>query len=170
MSSSQISGIAIFFAIGIATFLLAKAKPKVRNDAGLAVRPTLLIPAVGLLCFAMAAFCLYGFVTSGVLLPLGLAIGFALGGAFLTNMLRSVFVVSCDQIGITGPNSTLLAPRQQSIAWTEVSRIAASWTGSLFVEATDGRRIYFGTTYAGYAHLVEEIYRHRPDLRPSVQS
>jgi hypothetical protein len=170
MSSTVITSIAIFVAIGLLSFFLAKATPVRRTEDGLAIRPTFFIPAVGLLGFAMAAFCLYGFISSGALPPLVLSVGFALLGALLANTLRPVFMVSCDQAGIGGPNSLLLVPRRVSIAWDDVARIAASWTGSLFVEATNGQRIYFSTAYAGYQWLVEEIVRRRPDLESSVQS
>jgi hypothetical protein len=168
MSSTLITSVAIFVTIGILSFLLARATPVKRTEDGLAIRPTFIIPAVGLFGLAIAALCLYGFISSGALPPLVLSVAFALLGALLANMLRPVFVISCNQAGVEGPNSLLVAPRRVSIAWADVKRIAASWTGSLFVEAADGQRIYFSTAYAGYNWLVEEIVRRRPDLKDSV--
>ncbi|MGD9979187.1 MAG: hypothetical protein AB7H66_11040 [Hyphomonadaceae bacterium] len=170
MSSTVITSVAIFVAIALLSFLLAKATPVRRTDEGFAIRPTFIIPAVGLFGFAIAGLCLYGFISSGALPPLILSVGFALLGALLANTLRPVFVISTDKAGIEGPNSLLLTPRRVRIAWDDVTRIVASWTGSLFVEATNGQRTYFNTAYAGHQWLVEEIVRRRPDIQSGVQS
>jgi hypothetical protein len=130
-----------------------------RRAIGIAVVSGLLLSALG--CTALW----YGAVVPGSLMAasgLGLALLVALS-------LSHRHDVIWNGEGIEGPCRVfwgILGSARMRIRWSEIALTGRGRTlsGYSFVEAADGRRIYWSSLYSGFAVFERQLRVHRPDL------
>lgn len=93
------------------------------------------------------------------------------GGAnagFMAPSLTNIHAVNWSKVGIEGPSTTFgptLGVSRTSIPWEEITRAGKTASLYWYVQAKDGRRIYWSFLYKGYGALTEELVRHRPDIQ-----
>lgn len=96
---------------------------------------------------------------------------FLLGGAiagFMSPSLTSMHDVSWNESSLTGPAKMFgptLGTKRSTIAWPEIVKTGKTFTGYWFVEAADGRRIYWSYLYNGYGKLTEALKSKIPSVR-----
>lgn len=82
--------------------------------------------------------------------------------------------VSWDATSITGASHTFgptLGTKRTSIAWDAITKTGKTATGYWFVEAADGRKIYWSYLYDGYGALSSALNARAPDIElPSDMS
>jgi len=128
-----------------------------RRAIGIAVLSGLLLSAIG--CTALW----YGAVVPGLLMAasgLGLALLVALS-------LSHRHDVIWNGEGIEGPCRVfwgILGSARMQIRWSEIALTGRTLSGYSFVEAADGRRIYWSSLYSGFAVFGNRLKLHRPDL------
>jgi hypothetical protein len=93
-------------------------------------------------------------------------VGLGIAG-FMSPSLTSVHKVTWGEDGIEGP-SNLFGPtlglRRTDISWSDIARTGTTMTSYWFVEALDGRRVYWSYLYKGHGALSAFISAKRPDL------
>ncbi|MFS2111880.1 hypothetical protein ACCC88_19470 [Sphingomonas sp. Sphisp140] len=90
-----------------------------------------------------------------------------LPGLFMLPSLTRWHDVCWDGFGIQG-TSRMFGPTlgwaRAKIAWREIVRVGKTMTGYWYVEAEDGRRVYWSYLYLGYPVLVARLKQACPDL------
>lgn len=100
---------------------------------------------------------------------LGLAL-LVMGGlltGFMSPSLTNVHAVNWNANGLEGPCKTFgptLGLKRTSIGWKDVACSGMTSTQYWYVEANDGRRIYWSYLYRGYGVLTETLRRQCPSL------
>ncbi len=93
-------------------------------------------------------------------------VGFMLA-FFMTLSLTHRHDLSWDEAGVHGP-SRLFGPAlglsRASIRWEEIGTVGATITSFWFVQAGDGRRVYWSYLYPGYGSFTKRLRTKRPDL------
>lgn len=93
-------------------------------------------------------------------------LGLAIGG-FMAPSLTSIHRVRWTQDGIEGPSKIFgpsLGVARTTIAWGDIVRAGTTITSYWFVEAQDGRRVYWSYLYKGYGALTSYLRDKRPNL------
>lgn len=94
-------------------------------------------------------------------------IGICCGG-FMAPSLTSVHKVIWTQAGIEGPSKMFgptLGTARTMILWGDISRTGTTFTSYWYVEAADGRRVYWSYLYKGFGALTAMLRAKRPDLK-----
>jgi hypothetical protein len=97
--------------------------------------------------------------------------GVAIAG-FMAPSLTHVHDVQWAVDAIEGPSRLFgptLGAARTSIAWQEIVRTGATVTGYWYVEARDGRRVYWSYLYKGNEALAAAIRARCPDLRRAAR-
>ena len=93
-------------------------------------------------------------------------IGTAIVG-FMVPSLTSIHWVSWSQDCIEGPSKMFgptLGTARTKIAWNDLRRTGTTLTSYWYVEAYDGRRVYWSYLYKGHGALSAFLRSKRPDL------
>ena len=128
-----------------------------QREIGIGVVSGLLLSALG--CTALW----YGAVVPGSLMAVS-----GLAGALLValSLARRHELVWSDT-GIEGPCRKIvgiLGWARTRIRWGEIALTGRTLGGYSFVEAADGRRIYWSSLYSGFVVFETRLKLHRPDL------
>ena len=95
-----------------------------------------------------------------------LLLGLAVGG-FMSPSLTNIHNVSWTPAGLNGP-SKLFGPtlglKRETLSWAELIRTGKTATGYWYVEARNGRRIYWSYLYKGCRRLTEALRSRCPEL------
>lgn len=164
MSPSLFSGLVVFVLVLVASAALARAKPKAMNARSGKIGGSWLFRVFGAFAVFMGGIAGYGFVVTTQAAALAAALLLCIGGFWLLYLTHSVFDVSWDEAGVTGPTSASLPPRRITIAWPDVDDLSPTLFGAIRLTTADGRRIYWGTWAAGYRWPVDALLQYRPDL------
>jgi hypothetical protein len=172
LSSILTAVVATIATVGIAALLarsLRRANPSVFEAAAGTIEPEkvsawITVLVGGAISSAGLAMALSGKAGWGdlVLTVLGLCIA-----GFMAPSLTSIHMVRWEDDAIEGPSSLFgptLGLRRTKIRWNEIARTGVTATAYWFVEAQDGRRVYWSFLYKGYGALSELIRLKRPDL------
>ncbi len=95
------------------------------------------------------------------------ALGLTIAG-FMAPSLTSFHRVRWTDASIEGPAETFgltLGLRRCRIAWAEIARTGLTATGYWYVEARDGRRVFWSYLYRGNGALLAALAKHRPDVK-----
>jgi hypothetical protein len=154
--------------IALLAVVIGRARPKALEiDRGTIV-PEKLTAAITVVFGAAMLVVGVLVVLAGQWLGGGLATlsGAAIGG-FMLPSLSSLHRVSWSPEAIEGPSRLFgltLGTARTSIAWTDIRATGKTMTSYWFVEAADGRRVYWSYLYKGYRSLVSCLIQRRPDL------
>jgi hypothetical protein len=165
----------MWLVLGGIAWMLARSKPLSDGVDGGVIRPerwtALLTVLGGLGLFFLPA---YRWATTvqtdgqkaaeGFCMLLGLAVA-----AFMAPSLTSIHAVAWNDEGVSGPSSRFgptLGLSKAHIRWDEIARVGRTLTGYWFVEATDGRRVYWSYLYKGYGAFDKALHAHCPSLAP----
>ena len=94
-------------------------------------------------------------------------LGAAIAG-FMAPSVTSIHIVRWNEHGIEGPSKMFgptLGVSRTEIAWSEIVKTGTTKTGYWFVEADDGRRVYWSFLYKGYGALIATLQSRRPALQ-----
>ncbi len=102
-----------------------------------------------------------------LVIAIGLSLlGLAVGG-FMSPSLTNIHNVAWTPSGLQGP-SKLFGPtlglKRETLSWADLARTGKTVTGYWYVEARDGRRIYWSYLYKGWRRLAEALRNHCPGL------
>jgi hypothetical protein len=156
--------------LAILLSIMRRGKPKACDGHSVTIAPDKCV------CIAMIA---------GGTVILGLAIWLAvfqhvlltavplalLGLACMLTPLRSftdLHDVIWSEAAIEGPSKVsglTLGRTRALIGWHDVKRVGYAISGNWFVEAADGRRVYWTPIHRGFGRLVDTIKILRPDLK-----
>lgn len=150
--------------VAVAYSALARGKPHALTADGGAIGPSWIMWGTALGAPLSAAACTYAYVTSGQLPSLLLAIFLGPAGLWVAYTTLPVFHLSWNDEGVTGASSAFFSPQRLTIAWRDVRGFAPTLAGSIRLEATDGRRIYWSRGFSGHALPIQELRQLRPDL------
>ncbi len=92
--------------------------------------------------------------------------GLAIAG-FMAPSLTNLHNVQWTTLGVNGPARMFgptLGLSRTEIAWRDIVTAGKTITGYWFVQAADGRRIYWSYLYKGYGAFVSAIKAHCPTL------
>jgi len=93
-------------------------------------------------------------------------LGAAIAG-FMAPSVTSIHAVHWNEQGIEGP-SRMFGPTlgfaRTEMAWSEIEKTGTTRTGFWYVEARDGRRVYWSYLYKGYGALMLALRAYRPSL------
>ena len=152
---------------GIA-WVLRRSKPLVINTSGGAIAPDK-VTAVFTITAGMflAALGAQLFVSRGEWSCALLAvIGTSIAG-FMAPSLTTIHVVRWDANSIDGP-CRLFGPTlgisRTTISWPVLIKTGKTLTGYWFVEARDGRRVYWSYLYKGHGAFIDVLKRRCPHL------
>lgn len=93
-------------------------------------------------------------------------IGLVFAGCMLPS-LTDVHALYWSNDGVDGPTQMMLGTlgaKRASIRWSEFVKTGTSITMYWYLEARDGRRVYWSFLYVGHSAFTAAIQRHRPDL------
>ena len=67
---------------------------------------------------------------------------------------------------VAAPAQDLAVEVNQAVGGSseEIAGAGTTWSGYWFIDAGDGRRIYWSYLYKGYGALIASLQAHRPDL------
>ena len=153
---------------GLATLLRRSAPAALEGQVG-TIRPELwsacLTVLGGLAMFVAATWAsIHG---NGGWASIGVAVLGAAIAAFMAPSVTSIHSVHWNEHGIEGPAKTFgptLGTARTEIAWSEIVKTGKTITGYWFVEAGDGRRVYWSYLYKGYGALMAALQSRRPSL------
>jgi hypothetical protein len=117
----------------------------------------------GAMALGGVAFVFAGQIVDGLLL---FGVGSALAG-FMAPSLTHVHDVSWSEEGLSGPCRTFgptLRTARTDIPWRQVTTAGKTSSGYWYVQANDGRRIYWSFLYPGFGRLVAELRARRPGV------
>lgn len=98
------------------------------------------------------------------------AITFVLGALFAGCMfpsVTSVHALSWSKAGVDGSSNLVLGTlglQRETIAWRDIARSGTTLTLYWYLEAKDGRRVYWSYLYTGNGAFADAIQRHRSDI------
>lgn len=147
---------------------IRRAKPQALDAASGAIVPerisAAIIVAMGAVFFAFGLIAVLAQPNwSGVLFALfGLTMS-----AFMAPSLTSLHRLSWSQEGVDGASKTFgltLARDRAKLPWSSLARTGRTFSGYWYLEAQDGRRVYWSYLYKGYGAFVEALKAKRPDL------
>jgi hypothetical protein len=154
--------------VGALSWLLRHARPLAGDAQSGAIRPGR-VSAVLTIAGGLAFVALGVVALAADALPSGLAflaLGLPMAG-FMAPSLTDLHIVYWDERGLDGPcrmfGLTLGLTRAQ-LAWSNLRFAGKTATGYWYVEAADGRRVYWSYLYPGYGALVDAIVGHCPAL------
>ena len=93
-------------------------------------------------------------------------LGLACGG-FMAPSLTALHQVHWTETGIEGPSRLFgptLGTARTAIKWRDITHAGTTVTSYWYVEAADGRRIYWSYLYQGYGQLTMALRRHCPSI------
>lgn len=93
-------------------------------------------------------------------------IGLVFAGCMLPS-LTDVHAIYWSNHGVDGPTQMILGTlvaKRANIPWSEFVKSGTSITVSWYLEARDGRRVYWSSLYPGHSAFTAAIQHHRPDL------
>jgi hypothetical protein len=149
---------------------IAGAQPfKLDRDTG-AIRPDRVTGWIfsifyGLLCIGGIALLVALPESAIASVPLAI-IGFVFAGCMLPSV-TDVHALYWSNEGVEGPTHMIigtLGARRTSIAWSDFVKSGTSITMYWYLEARDGRRVYWSFLYVGHTAFTAAIQHHRPDL------
>ena len=135
------------------------------------------------LSFAASLFFIHDYLLGG-LLTRGLydpswTLSAVIGGCLLlftavcATCFTTAYDVSWTQSDVTGPVSYKVppfGPQKATIPFKEIINVGMDGLGSWYVKNSDGLRIRWGWTHAGYRELMRVIERERPDLFSNAET
>ncbi|MEQ9506889.1 MAG: hypothetical protein RLO80_11515 [Hyphomonas sp.] len=158
---------------GGVAILTRKAKPKhIEGSVGV-ISPGKVIAWITVISGAMimAGSIVFAIMAAQFLALIPAAVACTLGAAiagFMLPSLTSVHDISWDATSMEGPCSlfgpTLGVPRTR-LDFDTLVTTGKTTTGYWFVEATDGRRIYWSYLYNGYGELTKALKARVPNLQ-----
>lgn len=86
---------------------------------------------------------------------------------FMLPSLTRMHDVTWNTAGVNGPCRLFgpgLGRSRTTIKWTEINLTGKTVTSFWFIQARDGRRIYWSYLYPGYGRLVDDLRRKLPHL------
>lgn len=177
MLDSILHGLGIFAAVGASSVLvrwwiprLANARPfKLDGDNG-AIRPdrvTGWIFSIFYGVLGLGGVALLVAVPQSAIVSIPFAIiGIVFAGCMLPSV-TNVHALYWSNDGVDGPTHMMLGTlgaKRASISWSEFVKTGTSITMYWYLEARDGRRVYWSFLYAGHGAFTAALQRHRPDL------
>jgi hypothetical protein len=156
--------------LGAVAWLLRRAKPIAGSVTAGAIEPEkvsawLTVLGGMAMCLAGMFFLVRG--DCGWIAAFFTLLGAAAGG-FMTPSLTSIHRVHWTEDHIEGP-SRLFGPTlgvaRTAIAWADLTRAGKTITSYWYVEAGDGRRVYWSYLYKGYGTLTDALRRRCPNLK-----
>lgn len=161
-------GIGTIFFMGWWTRKNYQARPLKQTETACTISPGKLSASVITFLGVVGAFFGIWLVTNGSI-PVGF-ICFFIGAAlavFMSPSLTHTHDVSWNDGEVTGPCKRLgltLGRSRTSIPWHAITSTGKTSSGYWFIEAGDGRRIYWSYLYPGYGRFVEELEAKRPEI------
>jgi len=162
-------GIAAVIASTLLSLSSARAKPLAGDETAGTITPgkrtAAFAVAVGGIMMVLGALCALEGVLAGyaaVLFLFGLAIA-----GFMAPSLTDAYNVSWTSQAIQGPSRLFglaLGTKRTTIAWRDIRKSGITSTRYWYVEASDGRRVYWSYLYPGYAALTVALRHHCPQL------
>jgi hypothetical protein len=156
-------------AVSVLTGLLRNARPVVAADGSGTIEPEKIsawLTVIGGSAFALGGVAAALFADAGwaglALTVMGLCIG-----GFMAPSLSSVHKVVWNEDGIEGPSKMFgptLGLARTAIPWGDIKRTGTTITSYWYVEANDGRRIYWSYLYKGFGVLTAMLRLRRPDV------
>lgn len=168
IAAGMIGVIATIFLMGWWTRKNYRARPLKQTETACTISPGKFSAAVITFVGAVGAFFGIGLLISGSV-PAGL-ICFSIGAAlafFMSPSLTHTHDVSWNDVEVTGPCKRLgltLGRSRTSIPWHVITSTGKTSSGYWFIEAGDGRRIYWSYLYPGYGRFVEKLEAKRPEI------
>lgn len=112
---------------------------------------------------------------AGVLLALRGELGIGLGctavgtalALFMGPSLTHIHDLAWNDLEVEGPSRLFglgLGLSRTSILWHEIGAVGSTITSYWFIQATDGRRVYWSYLYPGYGSFSARLRAKRPDL------
>ena len=162
----------ILVAVGTTTFVShwfrRRSKPRALVEGGGRIAPGRRAIGTGvvsgLLLSALGCTALW----YGAIVPGSLMAASGLGGALLVALsLSPRHELVWSDTGIEGPCRKILGilgRARTQIRWGEIALTGRTLGGYAFVEAADGRRIYWSSYYSGFVVFETRLKLHRPDL------
>jgi hypothetical protein len=157
------------FFIGGLAVLLRRSRPAALVGGAGTIRPDLWsawLTVFGGLAMVLAAAWAVLYGNGGWAAVGGAVLGIAIAG-FMSPSVTSIHAVHWNEDGVEGPARMFgptLGRARTEIAWSEIVKTGKTITGYWFVEASDGRRVYWSYLYKGYGALVVALHNHRPSL------
>jgi hypothetical protein len=156
--------------VGLLITSARRGKPTAADQAGGTLRPDKVSAWVTII----VGLGIVGLGVTGVIFvpsfwPVAL-ICILLGGAlagFMFPSIMAIHAVHWTNGYIDGPSETFgptLGIARTRIAWPEIVRTGKTGSSYWYVEASDGRRIYWSFLHKGYGALTEAIRTHCPHL------
>lgn len=118
-------------------------------------------------------------IGAGVFLVLRGELGMGLGctvvgtalALFMGPSLTHMHDLAWNDFGVEGPSRLFglgLGLGRTHIRWQEIGAVGSTITSYWFIQATDGRRIYWSYLYPGYSSFNARLRAKRPDLTVSL--
>jgi hypothetical protein len=145
-----------------------QARPLENSEAAGTISPGKLSAAVVTFLGVVGAFFGIGLLINGSALA-GLICLFICAplAVFMSPSLTHAHDVSWNDVQATGPCKLLgltLGRSRTIISWNAVASTGKVASGYWFIEADDGRRIYWSYLYPGYGRFVEKLQAERPEI------
>lgn len=177
MLDSILHGIGLFAAVAAWSVLmrwwisrLANARPlKLDGDNG-AIRPdrvTGWIFSIFYGVIGIGGVALLVTVPESAIVSVPLAIIGLVAAACMLPSLTDVHALYWSNDAVDGPAQMMLGTlgaKRASIPWSEFVKTGTSITMYWYLEARDGRRVFWSFLYPGHSAFTAAIQRHRPDL------
>jgi hypothetical protein len=151
------------------SWLTGRAKPLALSDQAGSIRPgrgTAWFTVVGgIAMFALGAGA--AILSDGGWSGVFLALMGAASAGFMAPSLTSIHTVNWNADEIEGPSNLFgptLGSKRTAIKWADIVKVGGTFTGYDYVEARDGRRVYWSYLYNGHAALTAAIEDHCPWL------
>jgi hypothetical protein len=164
-----ISAAVIPISIGFLSWLIGRAKPANESPRQGTIQPEKISAGITVIVGSFMALLgiavtLFGQASwAGLILAL---VGISIAG-FMAPSLTSVHQVHWTDEGIDGPSKMLgptLGTARTTIDWSDIVRTGVTATSYWYVEAHDGRRVYWSYLYKGYRALTATLRQKCPDL------
>jgi len=163
--------------VAILASIIGRGRPKAYDDHSGTISPERISAAFTVVFGAAMAFAgaamLWSDAQTGGLRPVRIVaaivlmlIGLAAGG-FMSPSLTNIQDVSWTAAGVEGPGKLFgltLGFGRERLSWAEIGKTGKTVTGYWYIEARDGRRIYWSYLYKGWRRLADALRSHCPEL------
>ena len=167
-----LSGVLTFIVMSGLYWLARRARPMHRDDVSGSIRPNPIAIGLGLIVglgVSLSAFWASAFANAGFP-ALAVSAGFAVLSALLVPSFLSVSILRWDAHGIEGPGKAIWPPWSRNrIAWVEIVGGGSVFGGYNYVEAEDGRRVYWTDLYSGTDAFIQALVEHCPPVELPVE-
>ena len=156
-------------AVSVLARLLRHARPAAAGNGVGAIEPEKIsawVTVIGGASMAVGGVMAALFTDAGWI-SLGLTLMGICCGGFMAPSLTSIHKVFWTQDGIEGPSRMFgptLGAARTKILWSDIKRTGTTITSYWYVEAIDGRRVYWSYLYKGFGALTAMLRSKRPDL------